>query len=285
MARRASPGCSPSSPRRADRRRSAGAPGDRTTMTTTPTMPATRPSELAAATATADGGVHHRTGSRLRRPRADRDLDVSVTRRAGRRHARRAGRARRSGRRAAVGHDRPVPRDGRQPARASRRRRADRLSSGAARGDADRCRARQHRGAGQCSSQECGPAQVWRCLGDWAGDDWVEHGGEEAWGRVRPSVGDPDDTALGLAALRRGGRRVLRTRARSTRRRLSTDVDFLNWLDGLHRHRSRRRPQPAARRWRRCSSARRCSTSPRRPTPSSRRCRPARDRSVRDPVS
>lgn len=46
----------------------------------------------------------------------------------------------------------------------------------------------------------CGPAPVWRCLGDVAGQPWTALGGLDAWGDVRTGLPDAD-TAIGLSVL------------------------------------------------------------------------------------
>lgn len=52
--------------------------------------------------------------------------------------------------------------------------------------------------AGVLATSVCGGAVSWRCLGDIAGSDWSELGGDPSWGRVRVSNGDPTTTATGL---------------------------------------------------------------------------------------
>lgn len=49
-------------------------------------------------------------------------------------------------------------------------------------------------------AEACQGTELWRCLGDHAGDGWSDLGGETAWGTLRPSLGDVADSALGLAS-------------------------------------------------------------------------------------
>jgi hypothetical protein len=39
---------------------------------------------------------------------------------------------------------------------------------------------------------------LWRCIGDHAGDEWTEIGGEASWRTMRPAIGDVEDSALAL---------------------------------------------------------------------------------------
>lgn len=41
----------------------------------------------------------------------------------------------------------------------------------------------------------------WACVGDAAGQPWVDHGGEAAWGPVKPGYDAPDTSATGLLVL------------------------------------------------------------------------------------
>lgn len=41
----------------------------------------------------------------------------------------------------------------------------------------------------------------WACLGDAAGEPWADHGGEAAWGPVKPGHDAPDTSATGLLVL------------------------------------------------------------------------------------
>ena len=47
----------------------------------------------------------------------------------------------------------------------------------------------------------CAATPLWRCIGDNAGNEWTDLGGEAAWGRVRPSLGVVDRQAVALASL------------------------------------------------------------------------------------
>ncbi len=47
---------------------------------------------------------------------------------------------------------------------------------------------------------QCAPEPLWRCIGDAAGAPWTAIGGDAAWGTVRPSLGDVDASASGLAS-------------------------------------------------------------------------------------
>ena len=44
----------------------------------------------------------------------------------------------------------------------------------------------------------CNSVELWHCIGDHAGDDWTEIGGEESWRTIRPALGDVEDSALAL---------------------------------------------------------------------------------------
>lgn len=49
-------------------------------------------------------------------------------------------------------------------------------------------------------SAACAGRPVWACIGEDAGAPWTDVGGDAAWGRVRPSLGDVDRQALALAS-------------------------------------------------------------------------------------
>ncbi len=49
-------------------------------------------------------------------------------------------------------------------------------------------------------AEDCGEL-TWSCLGDAAGEPWTEHGGESAWGTVKPGYDAPDTSATGLLVL------------------------------------------------------------------------------------
>jgi hypothetical protein len=44
----------------------------------------------------------------------------------------------------------------------------------------------------------CDGAALWHCIGDHAGDEWTEIGGEASWRTMRPGLGDVEDSALAL---------------------------------------------------------------------------------------
>jgi hypothetical protein len=44
----------------------------------------------------------------------------------------------------------------------------------------------------------CGGAALWDCIGDHAGDEWTEIGGEASWRSMRPGLGDVENSALAL---------------------------------------------------------------------------------------
>jgi hypothetical protein len=47
----------------------------------------------------------------------------------------------------------------------------------------------------------CGGEVTWTCVGDRAGTEWSDFGGDALWGRVRPAHADPETSADGLLAL------------------------------------------------------------------------------------
>lgn len=46
----------------------------------------------------------------------------------------------------------------------------------------------------------CAARPLWACIGEDAGAPWTDLGGDAAWGRVRPSLGDVEGQALALAS-------------------------------------------------------------------------------------
>jgi hypothetical protein len=81
--------------------------------------------------------------------------------------------------------------------------------------------------------EECESEGDWRCLGDWAGSPWSEHGGEPVWRTVRPSVGDAGDTALGLAGFATAVAGFSGGTSIGAIADLRTQVEFITWLDGV----------------------------------------------------
>ena len=53
---------------------------------------------------------------------------------------------------------------------------------------------------GVALEQDC-TAVGWACVGDAAGEPWADHGGEAAWGPVKPGYDAPDTSATGLLVL------------------------------------------------------------------------------------
>jgi hypothetical protein len=78
----------------------------------------------------------------------------------------------------------------------------------------------------------CPDAPMWRCLGDNAGAKWSDLGGATAWGRLRPSFGDVDNSALALASLANALAGYFGD-ADVTRNRWETDSSFLAWFRRL----------------------------------------------------
>jgi hypothetical protein len=81
---------------------------------------------------------------------------------------------------------------------------------------------------------ECGPTRVWRCLGDWAGTPWADHGGASITGDVRPAVGDAAGSALGLAGLAAAVAGFNGAGTIGSVAELEADPEFSIWLDGIY---------------------------------------------------
>jgi hypothetical protein len=47
----------------------------------------------------------------------------------------------------------------------------------------------------------CQGELTWKCIGDFAGREWVDAGGDPAWGRVKPAHADPSTTGEGLLVI------------------------------------------------------------------------------------
>ncbi len=47
----------------------------------------------------------------------------------------------------------------------------------------------------------CTGELTWRCIGDVAGREWVDAGGDPAWGRVKPAHANPETTGEGLLVI------------------------------------------------------------------------------------
>lgn len=80
----------------------------------------------------------------------------------------------------------------------------------------------------------CGEADVWACVGEYAGRPWSELGGEPAWGTVRPAVGDVARSATALVSFAAATAGYFATTSfnRST---WEADTGFLGWLRPLAR--------------------------------------------------
>jgi hypothetical protein len=50
-------------------------------------------------------------------------------------------------------------------------------------------------------SSVCQGEPTWTCIGDFAGRDWTDAGGDAAWGRVKPAHADPATTGEGLLVI------------------------------------------------------------------------------------
>ncbi len=81
---------------------------------------------------------------------------------------------------------------------------------------------------------ECGPTRVWRCLGDWAGTPWADHGGTSITGTVRPAVGDAAGSALGLAGLAAAVAGFTGNGTIGSVTDLDANPEFSIWLDGIY---------------------------------------------------
>ena len=79
----------------------------------------------------------------------------------------------------------------------------------------------------------CGTTSLWRCLGNWAGDGWAEHGGQTAWGSIKPGIADPANEAIGLVQLANavGGYFATTTFSRND---WEADLDFTSWFRNIH---------------------------------------------------
>lgn len=80
----------------------------------------------------------------------------------------------------------------------------------------------------------CTGQALWRCIGDVAGEDWTELGGEESWGRVEPSVGDAGSSAAALASFASAVAGYFGTPQLNSAV-WSTDAEFLGWVRRLVR--------------------------------------------------
>ena len=81
---------------------------------------------------------------------------------------------------------------------------------------------------------ECGPTRVWRCLGDWAGTAWADHGGASITGTVRPAVGDAEGSAIALAGLAAAVAGFTGNGTIGSVTDLEADPEFSIWLDGIY---------------------------------------------------
>ncbi len=77
----------------------------------------------------------------------------------------------------------------------------------------------------------CGKSISWRCIGDVAGTDWADLGGEPTWGAVKPGHGDPTQRARGLLVAGQAATDFFGTREFS-RADLETD-EFRAWFSRL----------------------------------------------------
>ena len=74
---------------------------------------------------------------------------------------------------------------------------------------------------------------TWVCIGDHAGQPWLDVGGQESWGNVKPGLPDPSTTAFGLLDLSQASAQQLgRTDFASNDLQ---DPSFQTWLDQLKR--------------------------------------------------
>jgi len=78
----------------------------------------------------------------------------------------------------------------------------------------------------------CPDVALWRCIGDNAGAPWSEIGGAVSWGRLRPSFGDVNGSALGLASLAAAVAGYL-GEGEVTRSRWEADASFTAWFRRL----------------------------------------------------
>ena len=77
----------------------------------------------------------------------------------------------------------------------------------------------------------CAGAVAWPCLGDVAGDEWDELGGEASWGSVKVAHTDPTTSATGLLVLAQAASEFFGGPGYS-RAQLQTD-EFRAWLERL----------------------------------------------------
>lgn len=78
----------------------------------------------------------------------------------------------------------------------------------------------------------CGVAATWRCVGDYAGTAWSAHNGQDAWGRLRPSLSDPSTEGSGLVHFANAVAGYFNT-ADYNRNTWETDPRFSSWLRNL----------------------------------------------------
>ena len=78
----------------------------------------------------------------------------------------------------------------------------------------------------------CPDTPLWRCIGDNAGEPWADLGGEASWSRLRPSFGDANNSALGLASLANAVAGYFGD-GDLTRSRWEADASFLPWFRRL----------------------------------------------------
>jgi hypothetical protein len=79
--------------------------------------------------------------------------------------------------------------------------------------------------------QDCGGEVTWRCIGDVAGTPWRTHGGEAAWGDVKPGHADPSLSGEGLAVI---GQAAAQFFGRTNLSRDDFEDDaFLEWFTRL----------------------------------------------------
>ena len=79
----------------------------------------------------------------------------------------------------------------------------------------------------------CGGEVTWVCIGDNAGQPWLDTGGPQSWGNVKPGLPDPSTTAFGLLGLTQATSQYLdRTDFASNDLQ---EPGFPSWLDQLKR--------------------------------------------------
>lgn len=79
----------------------------------------------------------------------------------------------------------------------------------------------------------CGEPVDWTCIGDHAGQQWVDAGGQASWGKVKPGLPDPATSAFGLLVLSQATAEQL-GRSDFASNDLQ-DPAFLTWLSQLKR--------------------------------------------------